>query len=214
MAPAWDDHWDTAARRSTFRSPAPCRRGVKATPSHGRRVEGDVHGHRPDRTHYLQTSVRTSCSTNTPSPPGLVPHESRGEFNVVADATGGPQQRLAAVPADQVMNMEIGVCASTAKGPTAAAGADSGIVACFTCPERIPDRRPHPGLLAAVGSSATSSNATTRTVGERPGVPAALLRTSLPDQFPDGRRQRPTAPISSSHILRDRHVHGASQWLN
>lgn len=152
---AWNDHWDTAAAGP--RSEAPLRTSALRLVAQRRAMadglKADVHGHTDrTKTHYLANVLSDFVFNKHAVAAQDSFHDVAVEdFNVVADATAGPAADLAAVAADQVMDMEIGVCASNGKDPDGSGRrCGLGIVACFTCPNGFRTVDHIPGLLAAV----------------------------------------------------------------
>jgi hypothetical protein len=76
--------------------------------------------------------------------------EAVSKFQRIAEATEGPAVELAAVDRSQVMDVEIGVCASGGNAPDSNRRCHLGMVACFTCPNGYRTVDHVPGLLAAV----------------------------------------------------------------
>jgi hypothetical protein len=119
----------------------------------GEGLKGDVHGH-SDRmkvhyaSHVLPDYVLNKLAVEAQD---HFHDEAVARFKPVADAIEGPAADLAAVPAELLMDVEIGVCTSKGNDPQSPEKRCAlGIVACFTCPNGYRTADHIPGLLAAV----------------------------------------------------------------
>lgn len=115
-------------------------------------LTADVHGHNENtKTHYLAHVLPEHLFNELATAAQDAFHDDVvGKFQRVADATDGPAAVLAAVDPAQVMDVEIGVCASGGNAPGSDRRCDLGMVACFTCRNGFRMVDHVPGLLAAV----------------------------------------------------------------
>lgn len=115
-------------------------------------LTADVHGHNENtKTHYLAHVLPEYLFNELATSAQDAFHdEAVGKFQRVVDANDGPAAELAAVDPAQVMDVEIGVCASGGNAPDSDRRCDLGMVACFTCRNGFRMVDHVPGLLAAV----------------------------------------------------------------
>lgn len=115
-------------------------------------LTADVHGHsEKTKTHYLAHVLPEHLFNELATGAQNAFHdEAIGRFQRVADATNGPAAELAAVDPEQVLDVEIGLCASGGNAPDSDRRCDLGMVACFTCRNGYRTVDHVPGLLAAV----------------------------------------------------------------
>lgn len=117
-------------------------------------LRSDVHGHgQRTKVHYLQNVLPAHV---------LAEHVVMAQDDIHTDAiapvrpasdhaAGNPADRLAAVPEDARMDVEVGVCVSGGNLPDGSGSPCTlGITACFTCPNGYRTIDHLPGLLAAV----------------------------------------------------------------
>ncbi|MFJ1652140.1 hypothetical protein ACIOC2_12120 [Streptomyces sp. NPDC088337] len=153
-SPEFNAHWDDSAGP---RADVPLRFGalrlVAEARALGEGLKGDVHGH-SERTkvHYASHVLPDYLLNKLAAAAQNDFHdEAVARFKPLAQATEGPAAELAAVPAEQLMDVEVGVCTSKGNDPqTPARRCALGIVACFTCPNGYRTADHIPGLLAAV----------------------------------------------------------------
>ena len=117
-------------------------------------LTADVDGHEErTKTHYL-AHVLPEHAFNELATTAQNDFHDRAvqafEIQLVADATDGPAHELAKVDRDQILDVEIGLCANHGNAPGSDRRCDLGIVACFTCPNGYRTIDHVPGLLAAV----------------------------------------------------------------
>lgn len=117
-------------------------------------LRADVHGH-SERTkvHYLAHVLpKHVFNTHAVAAQNAFHDDTIAEFTVVAPGVDDPvAAELAAVPADEAMDIEVGVCANGGNDPDDRTRPCSlGINACFTCPHGYRTVDHIPGLLAAV----------------------------------------------------------------
>lgn len=119
----------------------------------GEGLKADVHGHSErTKTHYLAHVLPDHVFNRAATAAQDELHETNvGRFTLIADATEGPAAELAQVAAKDVMDVEIGLCASGGNAPDGTGKRCAlGMVACFTCPNGYRTVDNIPGLLAAV----------------------------------------------------------------
>lgn len=149
FAKAWTVEADSMAM-PVLRLPALRLEAQRRTMGEG--LAADVHGHNEkSKTHYLAHVLPEHLFNELATRAQDAFHdEAVGKFQRVADATEGPAAELAAVDPAQVMDVEIGVCASGGNAPDSDRRCDLGMVACFTCRNGFRMVDHVPGLLAAV----------------------------------------------------------------
>lgn len=115
-------------------------------------LTADVHGHsEKTKTYYLAHVLPDHVFNELATKAQDALHDQAvSQFLRVADATEGPAAELAAVPPEQVMDVEIGLCTNRGNAPDSERRCDLGMVACFTCRNGYRTIDHVPGLLAAV----------------------------------------------------------------
>ena len=115
-------------------------------------LHADVHGHNEKtKLHYSAHVLPDHVFHRHAIAAQDAFHDAAVEAFTVAEATEGPAAELAAVPAEEVLDVEIGLCTSGGNDPDGSGRRCSlGMVACFTCPNGYRTIDHIPGLLAAV----------------------------------------------------------------
>lgn len=153
-AKAFGRQWDREALGDHAKVPLRMRglRLVAQRRAMGEGLKSDVHGHSERvKVHYSAHVLPDYVFNKHAVAAQDAFHDDAVSAFLVAEATSGEAAQLAAVPTDQVMDVEIGLCTSGGNAPDGTGKRCAlGIVTCFTCPNGYRTIDHVPGLLAAV----------------------------------------------------------------
>ncbi|MBK7625248.1 MAG: hypothetical protein IPJ14_21960 [Kineosporiaceae bacterium] len=150
---AFDEHWDGPGERREVPLWTTALRLAALNRALGEGLRADVHGHTPrTKVHYMAHVLPDHVLTAHAAAAQAALHEDNVKtFIPITAATDGVAADLAHVPAEDVMDVEIGVCTSAGQDPEdRSRRCGLGITACFTCPNGFRTVDHIPGLLAAV----------------------------------------------------------------
>jgi len=153
-SPAFGAHWDAETFGGHAEIPLRMRalRLVAQRRAMGEGLKVDVHGHSTrTKVHYSAHVLPDHVFNEHAAAAQDAFHEQAVTAFTVARATEGVAAELAAIPAEEIMDVEIGLCSSGGNSPDGSGRrCDLGMVACFTCPNGYRTIDHVPGLLAAV----------------------------------------------------------------
>ena len=153
-SPAFGAHWDVDTFGDHVEIPLRMRalRLVAQRRAMGEGLKADVHGHGTrTKVHYSAHVLPDYVFNKHATAAQDAFHDEAKAAFTVAGATEGVAAELAAIPAEQIMDVEIGLCTSGGNSPDGSGRrCELGMGACFTCPNGYRTIDHVPGLLAAV----------------------------------------------------------------
>ena len=151
----FDDQWNPASAGK--RADVPLRFNALRLEAHRRVMQqglsADVHGHTEStKTHYTAHALPDHIFNAAAVKAQNAFHDDAlAQFTFVSDSTEAVALQLAQVPAENIMDVEVGLCVSAGNEPGGSGKRCTlGITACFTCPNGYRTIDHIPGLLAAV----------------------------------------------------------------